>query len=151
MSNTWYKVYQRAFNHVETPITRVLAYPDYAQVFESYTETSSNELGTVTTRGYSRLRSLRPSRWNLLWSWYSAIKYLSTGAINRYRSIHYSTSTGLLHYLVGTLWHAIQLQCHQIELLTIVETHKFKRDTKGPTYKCLLTTNIKISYEIFYA
>jgi hypothetical protein len=38
----WYKVYQRAFNHVKTPITRVLAYPDYSKVFESYTDDSSN-------------------------------------------------------------------------------------------------------------
>jgi hypothetical protein len=33
------KVYQRAFNHVKTPITRVLAYPDYSKVFESYKDT----------------------------------------------------------------------------------------------------------------
>ncbi len=38
----WYKVYQRVFNHVKTPITRVLAYPDYSKVFESYTDTFSN-------------------------------------------------------------------------------------------------------------
>jgi hypothetical protein len=48
--------------------------------------------------------------------------YLSTGVINRYRSIHYLTSTGLLRYLVRTLHHAIQLQHHKIELLAIVET-----------------------------
>ncbi len=47
MSYLWYKVYQRAFNHVKTPITRVLAYPDYSKVFESYTDMSSDELGTV--------------------------------------------------------------------------------------------------------
>ncbi len=29
----------------------------------------------------------------------------------------------------------MQIQCHQIELLAIVESHqKSKRDTKGPTY-----------------
>ncbi len=44
-------VYQRAFNHIKTPITRVLAYPDYSKVFESYTDTSSNELGIATTLG----------------------------------------------------------------------------------------------------
>jgi hypothetical protein len=32
------------------------------------------------------------------------------------------TNTGLLHSLVRTLCHAIQLQCHQIELLAIVES-----------------------------
>jgi hypothetical protein len=42
VSYLWYKVYQRTFNHVKTPITRVLAYPDYSKVFESYTDTSSN-------------------------------------------------------------------------------------------------------------
>ena len=55
-------VYQRAFNHVKTTITRVLAYPDYSIVFESYTDTSSNELRTVTTWGYCHMRSLRLSR-----------------------------------------------------------------------------------------
>jgi hypothetical protein len=35
-------VYQRAFYHVKTPITRVLAYPDYSKDIESYTDTSSN-------------------------------------------------------------------------------------------------------------
>ncbi len=45
----------------------------------------------------------------------------STGVINKHRSIHYLTSTSLLHLLVGTLYHAIQLQCHQIELLAIVK------------------------------
>jgi hypothetical protein len=45
-------VYQRAFNHIKTPIARDLAYPDYSNVFESYTDTSSNELGIVTTWGY---------------------------------------------------------------------------------------------------
>ncbi len=72
--------------------------------------------------GYCRLRSLRLSMWNLLWMLYSAIEYLSNGAINRYRSMHYLTSTGLLRSLVRTLRHAIQLQCHQSELLAIVET-----------------------------
>jgi hypothetical protein len=67
----------------------------------------------------------------------------STGALNRHRSIHYLTTTGLLHSLVGTLCHTIQLQCHQIELHAIVETWEFKRDTKGQTYKCWLTTNKK--------
>jgi hypothetical protein len=45
-------VYQRAFNHVKTPIKRDLAYPDYSKVFESYIDTSSIELGIVTTQGY---------------------------------------------------------------------------------------------------
>ncbi len=61
MSYLWYTVYQTAFNHAKTTITRVLAYPDYSKVFESYTDTSSNELGIVTTQGYCWLKSLRPS------------------------------------------------------------------------------------------
>jgi hypothetical protein len=44
VSYLWYTVYQRAFNHVNTPITRVLAYPDYSKVFESYTDTSSKSI-----------------------------------------------------------------------------------------------------------
>ncbi len=38
-----------------------LGLPRLFKVFESYTDTSSNELGIVATRGYCRLRSLRPS------------------------------------------------------------------------------------------
>ena len=36
-----------------------MVYPDYSKVFESYTDTSSNELGTVTTlnSNYSGLLS----------------------------------------------------------------------------------------------
>jgi hypothetical protein len=51
-----------------------------------------------------------------------SIEYVGTGAIDRHRSIHYVSSTALLHSLVGTLRHTIQLQCHQIELLAIVKT-----------------------------
>ncbi len=37
----------------------------------------------------------------------------------------------------------------KIELRAIVKTLKeFKRDTMGPTYKCLLTTKKKISYKM---
>ncbi len=42
VSFLWYKVYLRAFNHAKTPITGVLAYPDYSKFFESYTDTSGN-------------------------------------------------------------------------------------------------------------
>jgi hypothetical protein len=72
-------VYQRAFNHVKTTITRVLAYPDYSKVFESYTDTSSNELGIVTTRGYCRLRSLRPSSLDK----YRPIAFVSQNSLSR--------------------------------------------------------------------
>ncbi len=55
-------------------------------------------------------------RGTVLWNTYS------TGAIDRHRSTHYLTGTGLLRLLAGTLCHAMQLQSHQIELLAIVKT-----------------------------
>ena len=43
------KVHQRAFDHVKATIARdvVLAYPDYSEVFEIYTDASSKQLGAV--------------------------------------------------------------------------------------------------------
>ena len=32
----------KELNRIKTPITRVLAYPDYSNIFESYTDISSN-------------------------------------------------------------------------------------------------------------
>ncbi len=128
-----------------------MAYPDYSKVFESYTDTSSNWLGTVTTQDYCQPRLLIPSIWNLLWNAVQCYRNYSAGVIDRHRSINYSPSTGLLRSLVGTLRHAIHLQCHQIELLAIDERKEFKRNTKGLTYKCLLITSKKISYEMLYA
>ncbi len=48
----WDKVLQRAFNHVKATIARdvVLAYPDYSEVFEIYTDASSKQLGAVITQ-----------------------------------------------------------------------------------------------------
>jgi hypothetical protein len=48
----WDKVNQRAFNHVKATIAKdvVLAYPDYSNVFEIYTDASSKQLGAVITR-----------------------------------------------------------------------------------------------------
>jgi hypothetical protein len=48
----WYKVHQRAFNHVKATITKdiVLAYPDYSKVFKIYTDASSKHLGAVITQ-----------------------------------------------------------------------------------------------------
>jgi hypothetical protein len=48
----WDKVHQRAFNHINTTIARdrVLAYPDYSDVFEIYTDASSKQLGAVITQ-----------------------------------------------------------------------------------------------------
>ncbi len=48
----WNEVHQRAFNHVKATIASdvVLAYPDYSEVFEIYTDASSKQLGAVITQ-----------------------------------------------------------------------------------------------------
>ncbi len=48
----WDEVHQRAFNHIKTTIARdvVLAYPDYSEAFEIYTDASSKQLGAVIKR-----------------------------------------------------------------------------------------------------
>jgi hypothetical protein len=113
VSYLWYTVYQRAFNHVKTPITRVLAYPDYSKVFESYTDTSSNELGIVTTQGYCQLRSLRPS------------------SLDKYRPIAFVSQNSLSRNIitVSPNW----TTSHSRNL-------RVQRDTKRPTYS--LTINL---------
>ncbi len=106
-------VYRRAFNHVKTPITRVLAYPDYSKVFESYTDTSSNELEIVTTRGYCWLRSLRPS------------------SLDKYRLIAFGNQNSLSRntITVSPNWTTSHSQNLRVQ-----------RDTKGQTYS--LNTNL---------
>ena len=113
VSNIWYKVYQRAFNHVKTPIIRVFAYPDYSKVFESYTDTSSNELGIVTTQGCCWLRSLRPS---------SLDKYRPIASVSQ-KSLSRNTITVSPNWTTSHSWNL-----------------RVQRDTKGPTYS--LTTNL---------
>ena len=48
----WDEVHQKAFDAVKTTITKdvVLAYPDYNQVFEVFTDASSTQLGSVITQ-----------------------------------------------------------------------------------------------------
>jgi hypothetical protein len=48
----WDEVHQRAFDHVKATIAKdvVLAYPDYSEVFEVYTDASSKQLGAVITQ-----------------------------------------------------------------------------------------------------
>jgi hypothetical protein len=48
----WDEVHQRAFNHVKATIAKdvVLAYPDYSNVFDIYTDASSKQLGAVITQ-----------------------------------------------------------------------------------------------------
>ncbi len=48
----WDKVHQRAFNHVKATIARdvALAYPEYSEVFEIYTDASNKQLGAVITQ-----------------------------------------------------------------------------------------------------
>ncbi len=59
----WEEVHQRSFNHVKATIPRdvvlgdvVLAYPDYSEVFEIYTDTSSKQIGAVFTQTIGLLR-----------------------------------------------------------------------------------------------
>ncbi len=56
------KVYQRAFDHVKATIARdvVLAYSDYSEIFEIYTEAFSKQLGAVITQ---------KNRHNAFFSW----------------------------------------------------------------------------------
>ncbi len=44
--------YQRAFDHVKATIARdvALAYPDYSEVFEIYTDASSKQLGVAISQ-----------------------------------------------------------------------------------------------------
>ncbi len=46
------KDYQRAFDHVKATIARdvALAYPDFSEVFEIYTDASSKQLGVATSQ-----------------------------------------------------------------------------------------------------
>jgi hypothetical protein len=48
----WDEVHQRAFDHVKATISKdvVLAYLDYTNVFEMYTDASSKQLGAVITQ-----------------------------------------------------------------------------------------------------
>ncbi len=49
----WDEVHQIAFDNVKATITRdvVLAYPDYSQDFEIFTDASSKQLGAVISQG----------------------------------------------------------------------------------------------------
>jgi hypothetical protein len=55
----WNEVHQRAFNHVKATIAKdvVLAYPDFSETFEIYTDTSSKQLGAVIIQKIGLLRS----------------------------------------------------------------------------------------------
>jgi len=48
----WDEIHQQAFNLVKTTIARdaVLAYPDYSEKFEIYTDASNSQIGSVTTQ-----------------------------------------------------------------------------------------------------
>jgi hypothetical protein len=49
----WDEVHQIVFDNIKTTIARdvKMAYPDYLQEFEIYTDTSSKQLGAVVTQG----------------------------------------------------------------------------------------------------
>ena len=52
----WYAVHQNTFDNVKATITPdvSLAYPDYSQGFEIYTDSSIIQLGAVTTQSNRR-------------------------------------------------------------------------------------------------
>ena len=52
----WNEVHQIAFDNVKDRVTRdgVLAYPDYLQEFEIYTDASSKQLGAVITQSNNK-------------------------------------------------------------------------------------------------
>ena len=54
MIQYWDKVHQTAFDNVKTTIAKdvALAYPDYSQEFEIYTDASSKQLCAVITQGH---------------------------------------------------------------------------------------------------
>ncbi len=55
----WDEVHQRALDHVKAKIVKdiVLAYPDYSETFEIYTNTPSKQLGAEITQKIGLLRS----------------------------------------------------------------------------------------------
>ena len=66
----WDKNYQQAFDNVKATITKdvTLAYPDYTQGFEVYTDSSKLQLGAVITQANRLLaffsRKLSPAQQN---------------------------------------------------------------------------------------
>ena len=48
----WDEIHQQAFDLVKTTIARdvVLAYPDYSEKFEIYTDASNSQIGSVITQ-----------------------------------------------------------------------------------------------------
>ena len=48
----WDEIHQQAFDLVKTTIARnvVLAYPDYSEKFQIYTDTSNSQIGSVITQ-----------------------------------------------------------------------------------------------------
>ncbi len=135
---------KRAFNHLKATLQVLLAYPDYLKVFESYIDASSNQLRAVITQDTVKL-----GHWGLWFGTccapgYSAIFLYYYWCNIQTRSIHFSKSTGQLHSLVGSL----RLSSVITVSPTWTTSHsqnklKVQRDTKGPTHKCLLTTNKK--------
>ncbi len=69
----WTEIYQKAFNDVKTTIAKevVLAYPDFDKVFEIYTDTSTNQLGSVMTQSnrplafFSRKLSVQQQKYSV--------------------------------------------------------------------------------------
>ncbi len=58
----WDEVHQRAFDHVKAMITKdvVLAYPDYSETFEVFTDASSKQLRAVITQKKRNVNTTSP-------------------------------------------------------------------------------------------
>ena len=68
MPRHWDKIHQQAFDNIKTTIAKdvTLAYPDYMQGFEVYTDSSKLQLGAIMTQANRPLaffsRKLSPAQ-----------------------------------------------------------------------------------------
>jgi hypothetical protein len=70
----WESIHQQAFDHVKATIAKevVLAYPDFTQPFEIYTDASTMQLGAVITQGnrpiafFSRKLSMMQTKYSVI-------------------------------------------------------------------------------------
>ncbi len=102
-------------------------------VFESYTNAANNWPGAVITPDNCQTRLLRPLIWNsLLCTAVQCYITINTGATCRKgQSIPQQVQANCITQLEVSDY-TVQLQCHQLELLAIVETYlKFKWILRG--------------------
>jgi hypothetical protein len=122
VSYLWYKVYQRAFNHVKDSYNKSLGLP---RLFKSLWELHRYFQQLAWNSNYSGLLSAEVVKTFKVKPTVDAVQgYRTLILLKQYTDMGQSITQQVQAYcvLVGTLRHAIQLQCHQIELLAIVET-----------------------------